>query len=148
MRQRETASRLKQTILAHRPPRAGEKLAAYCKDIDRWPSSWAGFPALDVPVGERMVAEFKRFLRALIETNRAKKTVQHHAHYLWVLGGEIIRRVHFEEKDRQLPGHTLILKYIDETGGPLWNDARYEREHEAYDAVCRSLYQFLTGDDA
>lgn len=145
MRQREIASRLDKTLSLNRLDRASEKLAIYCKDIDRWPRSWAGFPELDGPVGERMVEEFKPFLLALIQERRTKKTVKQYAHYLWILGGEIIRRVHFEEKDRKLPGRSLILKYIDSTGGPLWNDVRYEREHEAYDTVCRQLYQFLTG---
>ena len=36
-------------------------------------------------------------------------------------------------------------KHIDETGGPLWRHARDEQEHAVYDAVCRRLYQFLTG---
>ena len=42
-------------------------------------------------------------------------------------------------------GRALILKYIHAQGGPLWNDARYVREHEAYDAVCAHLYRFLMG---
>lgn len=120
-------------------------LGAYCKDIDRWPQSWAGFPELDVSVGERMVAEMKPFLASLIVAGRAKKTIRRHSDYLWVLGGEIIRRVDIHEKDRKLSARALLLKYIDETGGPLWNDARYEREHEAYDAVCRRPHQFLMG---
>ena len=120
-------------------------LTAYCKDIDRWPRSWAGFPELDVPVGERLVAEMKPFLTSLIAAGRTKKTIKRYADYLWVLGGEIIRRVDVNEKDRQLTGRALLLKHIDETGGPLWNDARYEREHEAYDAACRKLHQFLLG---
>jgi hypothetical protein len=122
---------------------AAATLAAYCKDIDRWPKSWAGFPDLDVPVGERMVAQMKPFLASLIAAGRTKKTVRRYADSLWVLGGEIIRRVDLNESDRRLSGRALLLKYIDETGGPLWNDARYEREHEDYDAVCRKLHQFL-----
>ena len=120
-------------------------LKTYCKDIDRWAESWAGFPDLDVPVGERIVAEFTPFLLALISERRTKKTVKKYADYLWVLGGELIRRVLTDEKARKLPARTLILKHIDETGGPLWRHARDEQEHAVYDAVCRRFYQFLTG---
>ena len=120
-------------------------LKTYCRDIDRWPQSWAGFPDLDVPVGERIVAEFTPFLLALISERRTKKTVKKYADYLWVLGGELIRRVLTDEKARKLPARTLILKHIDETGGPLWRHARDEQEHAVYDAVCRRFYQFLIG---
>ena len=120
------------------------KLKAYCKDIDRWAESWAGFPDLDVPVGERIVAEFTPFLLALISERRTKKTVKKYADYLWALGGELIRHVSTDEKARKLPARTLILKHIDETGGPLWRHARDEQEHAVYDAVCRRFYQFLT----
>ncbi len=120
------------------------KLKVYCKDIDRWVESWAGFPDLDVPVGERIVAEFTPFLLAVIAERRTKKTVKKYADYLWVLGGELIQRVSTDEKARKLPARTLILKHIDETGGPLWRHARDEQEHAVYDAVCRRFYQFLT----
>ena len=120
-------------------------LKTYCKDIDRWAESWAGFPDLDVPVGERIVAEFTPFLLAVIAERRTKKTVKKYADYLWVLGGELIRRVSTDEKARKLPARTLILKHIDETGGPLWRHARDEQEHAVYDAVCRRFYQFLIG---
>ena len=129
-------------------------LKAYCRDtghaagnVDRWPESWAGFPDLDMPVGERIAAEIKLFLLALIAEHRTTKTVKKHADYLWILGGEIVRRTHFEERDRRLSGRALILKYIHAQGGPLWNDVRYVREHEAYDGVCARLYRFLTGSE-
>ena len=148
MRKRETASPIQPVILAQRIPRASEKLRRYCKDIDRWPQRWAVFTDLDIPVGERLAAQFERFLLFLVDANRSKKTIQRHAHYLWVLGGEILRRVRVDEKDRKRTARTLILKYVNATGGPLWNDPRYEREHKDYDAVCRQLYQFLTDDNS
>ena len=117
---------------------ARAKLRVYCKDtghaagnVDRWPQSWAGFPDLDVPVGERIVAEFTPFLLALIAEQRTKKTVKKYADYLWVLGGEIIHRTHFEERDRRLSGRALLFKYLHERGGPLWDHAHCEREHGA-----------------
>ena len=89
----------------------------------------------------------KPLLLALIAERRTKKTVKKTADYLWILGGEIIRRTHFEERDRRPSGRALILKYIHAQGGPLWNDARYVREHEAYNAACARLYRLLTGSE-
>ncbi|MHB8408307.1 MAG: hypothetical protein ACYDHY_09515 [Acidiferrobacterales bacterium] len=120
-------------------------LEAYCKDIDRWPQGWAGFPELDVPVGQRIVEEFKPFLLALIDQGRAQKTVKKYADYLWALGGELIRHVNEIEADRKLPTRKLILNHIDETGGPYWRHAHNARDREAYDSVCRRLYHFMTG---
>lgn len=120
-------------------------LKTYCKDIDRWPQRWVGFPYLDIPVGERIVAEFALFLLALTNERRTKKTVKKYADYLRVLGGELIRRVSTNEKGCKLPARTRIIKHINETSGPLWCHARAEQEHTVYDAVCRRFYQFLTG---
>ena len=80
-----------------------------------------------MPVGERIVAEFTPFLLALIDERRTKKTIKKYADCLWVLGGEIIRRTHFEERDRRLSGRALLLKYVHERGGPLWNDVSFRQ---------------------
>ena len=145
MDNRETSSQHRQTPSPLTSASAVARLSLYCKDINRWPESWARFPNLDVLIGERIVAEFTPFLLTLIAEQRTKKTVKKYTDYLWILGGEIIHRTHFEERDRRLSGRALILKYIHAQGGPLWNDARYVREHEAYDAVCAHLYRFLMG---
>ena len=145
MRQRNLPS---PRIRSGRSPAASSlqtRLASYCKDLDRWPQSWAGFPDLDVPVGERILEEFKPFLLSLTEKGLTKKTVKQYADYLWALGGELIRHVNEEEADRKLPARKLILNHIDETGGPYWPHAHNEHDRDAYDSVCRRLYQFITG---
>ncbi|MDA8191825.1 MAG: hypothetical protein M0Z68_10280 [Gammaproteobacteria bacterium] len=93
------------------------------------------------------MAEFTPFLLTLIAEQRTKKTVKKYTDYLRILGGEIIHRTHFEERDRRLSGRALILKYIHAQGGPLWSGARYVREHEAYDAVCAYLLRIPKQDD-
>ena len=145
MSKNETSSQRAKPFLSPVHTMAGARLVAYCKDLDRWPESWAGFPELDVPVGERILEEFQPFLLALIEKGLTKKTVKKYADYLWVLGGELIRHVNDEEKDRALPARELILDHIDETGGPYWRQAHNEHDRDAYDSVCRRLYQFMTG---
>ena len=89
-------------------------------DLDRWAESWAGFPKLDVPVGEKIVEEFKPFLQALGDAGYSNKTLKRYADFLWALGGEVIRHVNEEPADRKLPARELLLRHIDETGGPYW----------------------------
>ncbi|MFQ5544300.1 MAG: hypothetical protein ACE5FY_08130 [Nitrospiria bacterium] len=125
-----------------------EKFDLYCKDIDEWPLEWAGLPELDIPVGTRLIKEFKPFLLDLIHRDRSKGTVKKYASYLCCLGGEIMRRVDDSANDRKLPVRDLLFKYIDEEGGPLWRHARDERDHMAYDSVCRLLYKFMTKETA
>lgn len=150
MDKRETSSQHRQTPSPQTSTGAVARPSRYCKDsghaagyVDHWPESWAAFPDLDVPVGARIVAEFTPFLLAVIAEQRTKKTVKKTAGYLWILRGEIIHRTHFDERDRRLSGRALLLKYVHERGGPLWNHARYEREHGAYDTVCARLHRFL-----
>jgi len=161
MDKRETSSQHRQTPSPLTSAGAVARLSLYCKDtghrpcglqcaagnVNRWPESWAAFPNVDVPVGERIVAEFTPFLLTLIAEQRTKKTVKKSTDYLWVLGGEIIHRTHFEERDRRLSGRALLFKYLHERGGPLWNHAHYEREHGAYDTVCAHLYRLLMGTE-
>jgi hypothetical protein len=52
-----------------------------------------------------------------------------YAGYLWVLGGELIRQLNEDESERGLLVKDLILKYIDDSGGPYWHHARDESEH-------------------
>ena len=118
---------------------------AICKDIEQWPQSWAGFPH-DVPVGDKLLELFKAFLNQQIDKGRAAPTIKHHADYLWVLGGEIIRQICNDDEDNEayaVSGKTLLLHYIGDEGGPYWADAPGEQERVAYDSVCRLLHKWL-----
>ena len=77
---------------------------------------------------------------------RAKKTIRTYAGYLWALGGELIRQINEYENERELSARDLILKYIDNSGGPYWRHAYTEEDHEKYDSVCRQLFKFMTKD--
>ena len=126
-------------------PQLESLLLAYCKNIDTWADSWE-IGEKDQKTGEAIVEEFKLFLINRIEKGRAKKTIKNCANYLWVLGGELIRRVNDDESERRLTVRKLILKYVDESGGPYWRHAHDESDHARYDSVCRQLFKFMMAD--
>ena len=115
-------------------------LNQYCKDLNDWPDSWAGSDK-DIQIGASLVEEFKLLLLDRIQKERAKATIKIYAGYLWVLGGELIRKINEYESERKLSARQLILKYVSEDGGPSWRHARDGLDHRRYDSVCRQLFK-------
>jgi len=120
-----------------------EIIYGYCKRIKNWPTSWE-ISKEDLTIGQAIMEQFKLFLINRIEKGRAKRTIKRYTDYLWVLGGELIRRVNEDDAERNLIVTDLILKYIDDDGGPYWHHGRDETEHAEYDSVCRQLFKFMT----
>jgi len=118
-------------------------LLTYCKDINEWPEKWE-IDAADVAVGKRIVDEFRPFLIHRIKQGLSRKTIKNDACFLWVLGGELIRHINEDEEERQLSARKLILKYVDDEGGPYWHHADGEAEHRRYDAVCKRFFKFIS----
>jgi len=119
-----------------------QPLEGICNDIEQWPKSWAGDDN-DVIVGKILLTEFKRYLNHLINKGRTKATIKKHADYLWAIGGEIIRDTNEYGVDESLSSKELLLKYINDCGGPYWRHAASESDAQQYDATCRKLYRFL-----
>lgn len=118
-------------------------LHEYCKKIKDWPAGWE-ISEEDIIVGQAITEEFKLFLIDRLGKGRAKKTIKNYAIFLWVLGGELIRSINEDESERKLSARELILKYIDDSGGPYWRHACDESEHSRYDSVCKQLFKFMT----
>ena len=118
-------------------------LHTYCKDIENWPAKWE-IAEEDIVIGKAITEQFKLFLIDRIDKGRAKKTIKNNATFLWALGGELIRAINEDDSERQLSARELILKYIDDSGGPYWRHAYDETEHSKYDSVCKQLFKFLT----
>ncbi len=119
-----------------------QRLEDICSDIEQWPKSWAGADN-DVIVGKIIIIEFKRYLNHLINKGRTKVTIKKHADYLWAMGGEIIRDTNEYGVDECLSSKELLLKYINDSGGPYWRHTISESDTRHYDATCRQLYGFL-----
>ncbi len=122
---------------------SAELLFQYCKNIDEWPNGWE-IDEADISIGQAINEYFKLFLLAKIEQGRTMKTIRVTGNYLWALGGELIRQINDDEKERKLSAKDLILKYVDERGGPYWRHANNELDHARYDSVCKQLFKFIT----
>ena len=94
------------------------ELAAYCPDLDEWPARWR-YEQRDVAPGQKLVECFKPFLCHLLTLDLSRKTLHRHRDNLWLLGGELIRKLHETPGFRRRPIDQLVLAAVDEDGGPL-----------------------------
>ena len=125
---------------------AADPLHSYCPDLDQWPGSWAYEPR-DILPGRRMVDCFKPFLRQLLARSLSRKTLRLHRDNIWLLGGEVIRRVQMDSGLRRRPVEQVVLDFIGDDGGPLLSHGESEAEQRCFDATCRKLFRFLTAPE-
>lgn len=121
-------------------------LLEHCRDIDEWSDSWE-IDETDIEIGCGIIEQFKPFIISLINKDLSKKTIGIYRDYPLVLGGELIRQINEDENDRQLSAKDLILKHVDENGGPYWSHASSEADDAKYDSVCRKLFCFMIEKD-
>src|SRR5215471_3291945 len=98
------------------------ELATYCPDLDEWPARWR-YEQRDVAPGQKLVECFKPFLCHLLTLDLSRKTLHRHRDHLWLLGGELIRKLHEAPGFRRRPIDQLVLAAVDEDGGPFIPDA-------------------------
>lgn len=115
----------------------------YCKDIDKWANSWK-IDEMDIKIGRDIVEYFKPFIISLIEKGLSKKTVKLYRDYLWALGGKLIRQINNDESKRRLSARELILKHVDDYGGPYWRHAYNEADKKKYNSVCKRFFRSTT----
>ena len=81
-------------------------------------------------------------LRISASSSLSPKTIRRHVDNLWMLGGEIIRDLHYDPSLRKKTAEGLLRNAIHEDGGPLVYNGS-EEEQRAFDATCRKLHRFL-----
>jgi hypothetical protein len=113
--------------------------------MDPWPDSWAGV-SQDRPVGTGLVAQMRPFVVHLQELDLSRKTIRRHLDNLWVLGGEIIRRVNDEPQLRKSEPRQLLFDSVADGQAPLAPHAT-EDEQRSLDATARRLLRFLLATD-
>src|ERR1700733_2723094 len=130
------------------PPQqiAADPLQSYCPDLDQWPASWA-YEARDIPYGLRIVQCFRPFLREMLALSLSRKTLRLHRDNIWVLGGEVIRRLQMDRGLRRRPVEQVVLELIGDDGGPLLSHGQSEAEQRSFDATCRKLFRCLTAPE-
>jgi len=116
-----------------------------CPDFPEWPERWHGVRR-DIPYGQALLAIMRPFAAHLIATGLTKRTIRRHMDNLWLLGGEVIRRV--SENDwHDVPPLAALLECIDSSGGPYCRHIDSEYALDSFDATCRKFYRFLKSDD-
>jgi hypothetical protein len=123
-------------------PRASSDVSAYCRDLDNWPRSWMGLEK-DLPPGEQILACLRPFIEHLVSSTLSPKTIRRHVDNLWLLGGEIIRDLHYDPSLRKLAGDRLLRGAVHKDGGPLVHNGS-EEEQRSFDSTCRKFHRFLT----
>jgi hypothetical protein len=112
--------------------------------MDEWPDNWAG-SAIDKPFGAGLVEEMRPFVVHLDSLRLTRRTVRNHLDNLWVIGGEIIRRLYDEPKLRKKKPRAVLLDAIDLGEAPLVCRAS-EEEQRGFDATAHKLLRFLTAE--
>jgi hypothetical protein len=110
--------------------------------MDTWPESWAIEPE-DVPVGRALVAELRPYAVHLEQRGLTPKTVRRHLNDLWVIGGEIIRRINYDESKRKLAARKILLDAIEGGEAPLASGVT-EAQQAELDAAAKRLLRFMT----
>jgi hypothetical protein len=116
--------------------------SVYCRDLDNWPRSWMGLEK-DLPPGEELVACLRPFIEHLASSSLSPKTIRNHVDNLWILGGEIIRDLHYTPSLRKFAAQRLLGEAVHADGGPLIHNGSEEAQH-SLDATCRKLHRFLS----
>jgi hypothetical protein len=138
-----TIAKAKASRLQRAPvPVAATDISVYCRDLDRWPRSWMGLEQ-DLPPGEQLLACLRPFIEHLASSTLSAKTIRRHVDNLWLLGGEIIRDLHYDSSLRKLPANRLLRDAVHQFGGPLVHNGS-EDEQRSFDSTCRKLHRFLT----
>ena len=96
----------------------------------------------DLPPGQHLVECFRPFLNHLSERALADKTIRKHVSNLWVLGGEIIRRLNDTPGLRKKPVAALVFDAVED-GGLLPYGCDSEQELRSFESTCRLFRRFL-----
>lgn len=119
-------------------------LQAYCPDLPEWPQRWR-IEERDLVPGQALLELFTPFLEHLrLDSGLARKTLRRHRDNLWMLGGDIIRRIQEQAGLRKRPVRDTLLELLDDDeGAPLIYPPLTEQEQRSVDSTGRKLNAFL-----
>lgn len=116
-------------------------LAAYCPDLAQWPQRWR-FDTTDLVPGQQIVVALEPFLLHLTASGLSRKVLAKHRDNLWLLGGELIRRMQNDPSLRRGSADDLLDRFLEDEGGPLIHPRISETEQRSFDGTCRRFYAF------
>lgn len=119
-------------------------LQAYCCDLAEWPQRWR-IEERDLAPGHALLELFTPFLEHLrTHSGLSRKTLRRHRDNLWLLGGDLIRRLYEEPTLRTRPIRDTLLDLLDDDeGAPLIYPPLTEQEQRSVDSTGRKLNTFL-----
>jgi hypothetical protein len=97
----------------------------------------------DLPPGEQLLVCLRPFIEHLASSTLSPKTIRQHVDNRWILGGEIIRDLHYDPSLRKVAADRLLRDAVHENGGPLVHNGS-EEEQRSFDSTCRKFHRFLT----
>lgn len=128
------------------PPAARQRrVVDYLALMEPWPDSWAGVDE-DEPIGRDLVTVMRPFMMHLVQRNFSRRTLRRHLDNLWLIGGEIIRKLNYEPRLRSKSASDLLLDAIADGGAPFVHNFN-EAEQEVVDVTARKLLRFLSASD-
>ena len=110
--------------------------------MEEWPKSWAGSPSDEV-LGRELVRVLRPFVIALEQQGLSSQTLRRHVDGVWLIGGEIVRRLNDEPASSRRPARALLLEAV-EGGEALLVSGLAQEEQEEVDATARKLRRFLS----
>src|SRR5215204_110163 len=73
----------------------------------------------------------------------SRKTLRSHRDNLWILGGEIISKLHEDPRLRKRPTDQIVLAVLNDEGGPLISHGGSEDQQRSFDSTCRKFFRLL-----
>jgi len=105
------------------------KFETLSPDFEDWPHGWMGLNE-DLAYGKKLLEKFHPFAEHIVSSGLSDKTIKKHLTNLWLLGGELIRKVSNDE-EYDVPPQKLILDSIDAYGGPPCRHLHSEDEEKS-----------------
>jgi|SRR6185369_811892 len=97
----------------------------------------------DLATGRKILVVLEPFLSGLALSSLSSRTIVRHFDNAFLLGGVIIDEVNLDPELRALARLQLVLRFVDEEGGPFCSHISGEAGYRAYDSTCRRLYRYL-----
>ena len=130
-------------------PRA-EEFRSWIVNIDmvvteNWASDWT-VSKEDRQLSQKLTPIFECFLSGLLEKGVSESTLRRHQSACHALGGyivgEVFGRGNVSFSPNEETGETVLLHFIDDSGGPLVYQDEEAWQNEL-DATCRKLFKQL-----
>jgi hypothetical protein len=96
----------------------------------------------DLVAGQKLVMCFQPFLEQLAHSQLTPATVRKHVDNLWILGGEVIRSLHYTPALRKRPVDQLLADVLNRDG-PIPYHCDSEQHLRSFQSTCRKLKRFL-----